>query len=79
MKTFQPIPTDTTAAIKPEWLRVQQVPAIFGIGRSKLYELLAEGQIKSVSLRKRGQVSGTRLISYDSLAEYIESKVETTN
>ena len=72
-----PDTTDTTtAAPKPEWLRVHQVPAIFGIGKSKLYELLAEGAIKSVSLRKRGQMSGTRLISYDSLAEFIESQVD---
>jgi predicted DNA-binding transcriptional regulator AlpA len=68
-----PIPTDKT--LKPEWLRVNQVTHVFGIGRSKLYELLAEGVIKSASLRKRGQTSGTRLVSYDSCAAYIESQV----
>lgn len=62
-------------AIKPEWLRIPQATQVFGIGRSKLYELISEGKIKSVSLRKRGQTSGTRLISYDSLAAYIESQV----
>ena len=85
-KAFTPLtsdvathPAEIPAAIKPEWLRVHHVPAIFGIGRSKLYELIAEGRIKSASLRKRGQMNGTRLISYDSLAEYIESQVEDTN
>lgn len=72
-------PAEIPAAIKPEWLRVHHVPPFFGIGRSKLYELIAEGKIKSASLRKRGQVNGTRLINYDSLAEYIESQVEDTN
>jgi excisionase family DNA binding protein len=62
--------------LKPEWLRIPQVSLVFGIGRSKIYELIAEGKIKSVSLRKRGQTSGTRLISYDSLSDYIESQVK---
>lgn len=73
MNTTLPTPTDKS--LKPEWLRVNQVTHVFGIGRSKLYELLAEGVIKSASLRKRGQVSGTRLVSYDSCAAYIESQV----
>jgi hypothetical protein len=58
---------------RPEWLRPKDVPKYFGIGRSKTYELLATGKVKSVSLRKRGQKHGTRLISYDSLAAYLES------
>lgn len=58
---------------RPEWLRPKDIPKFFGIGRSKIYELIAAGKVKSVSLRKRGQKHGTRLISYDSLAAYLES------
>ena len=58
---------------RPEWLRPKQVPHYFGVGRSKLYELIAEGKIKTVSMRTRGAKHGTRLISYDSLANYLES------
>jgi hypothetical protein len=61
---------------RPEWLRPKDVPKHFGIGRSKAYELIADGAVKSVSLRKRGQKHGTRLISYDSLAAYLESLAE---
>lgn len=61
---------------RPEWLRPNAVPHFFGIGRTKVYELLAEGKIKSVSLRERGQKHGTRLISYDSVAEYLNSLAE---
>lgn len=61
---------------RPEWLRPKDVPSHFGIGRSKAYEILATGKVKSVSLRKRGQKHGTRLISYDSLAAYLESLAE---
>jgi hypothetical protein len=58
---------------RPEWLRPKHIPKYFGIGRSKAYELIADGKIKSVSLRQRGQKHGTRLVSYDSLANYLES------
>lgn len=63
-------------APRPEWLRPKDIPKFFGIGRTKVYELLATGKVKSVSLRNRGQKHGTRLISYDSLAAYLESLAE---
>lgn len=58
---------------KPEWIRPKDVPKYFGIGRTQLYSILAENKIKSVSMRKRGQRHGTRLISYDSLSVWLES------
>lgn len=61
---------------RPEWLRPNQIPIYFGIGRSKAYELIADGKVKSVSLRKRGQKHGTRLVSFDSIAAYLESLAE---
>lgn len=59
--------------LKPEWIRPKDVPKYFGLGRSTTYALLAEGKVKSVSMRKRGQRHATRLISYDSLRNYLES------
>lgn len=64
------------SASRPEWLRPKDIPKYFGIGRSKSYELIASGKVKSVSLRKRGQKHGTRLVSYDSLAAYLETLAE---
>lgn len=58
---------------RPEWLRPRQVPHYFGIGRSKLYELIFEGKIRTVSMRERGAKHGTRLVSYDSLSSYLDS------
>ena len=58
---------------RPEWLRPKDIPKFFGIGRSKTYEVITDGKVKSISLRKRGQKHGTRLVSYDSLANYLES------
>jgi len=59
-------------SIKPEWVRVPEAVRLFGIGRSRIYELISAGTIKSTALRKRGATRGIRLISYDSLASYIE-------
>jgi len=47
-----------------------------GIGRSSLYELIREGKIKSVSIRKRNAIRGIRLISADSLNQFLESFVK---
>ena len=70
--------SQATKPDRPEWLRPKQVPHYFGVGRSKLYELIAEGKIKSVSMRTRGAKHGTRLISYDSLSAYLEDLATNT-
>lgn len=62
--------------IRPEWIRPDDVRPYFGIGRTLLYQLIAEGKVKTASFRKRGQKHATRLISYDSMAAYIESLAE---
>ena len=59
--------------IKPEWLRLPDAVRVSGVGRSTLYNLITSGAIKSVALRKRGCQRGIRLISADSLRDYIES------
>ena len=60
---------------KPVWLRLSQATRLFGIGRSLLYELIAEEKIRSrVFKRRRDSQRGIRLVSYDSLAELIEKE-----
>jgi hypothetical protein len=39
-----------------------------------LYNLLNRGLVKSVSLKERGQIKGTRLVSFHSLKAFLESK-----
>lgn len=58
--------------LKPEWLRVPQAVELFPFCRSELYKLIAEQKIRSTCLRKRGALRGIRIISYDSLAAYVE-------
>ena len=65
----------TTAPVQPgvEWLRPADVRPRYGIGKSLLYELIAQGDVKSVCLRRQGKATGMRLVSAASLNAYIES------
>lgn len=56
---------------------------ITGLTRSKLYDLISPSEdngfkppVKSVSLRKPGQIKGTRLIVLQSLLDYLYGEVE---
>ena len=51
----------------------------FGLRRSLLYELDADGLIKGVSLRRRGAARGKRLWSIDSIRAYLASQMERAN
>src|SRR6516165_9070829 len=60
----------------PEWLRVPEAVRRFGLGRSTLYELIRNREIKTALIRKRGNTTGRRLISTDSLRAFVERFVE---
>jgi hypothetical protein len=67
---------DTHAGIvnlEPRWLKVNAAVSYSGISRAVLYRILAEGKIRSSSLRSRGALRGIRLIDKASLDAYIES------
>jgi hypothetical protein len=58
---------------KAVWLRIPGAVRTRGIGRSTLYQLIAEGKIKSRLIKaRRDSIRGIRLISADSLDEFIE-------
>ena len=69
-------PTHTSAAITSNpsaWLRVPDVVAIYRIGRTTVFSLIRSGIIRSVSLKKKGNIRGIRLISRASFDEYLEA------
>jgi hypothetical protein len=43
----------------------------FGLSSGWYYKAAAAGEIKTVAIRQRGAARGVRLISYDSVLEYI--------
>lgn len=60
------------------WGRVPDAIEEFALSRTKLHQLIAAGKIVSVSMREPGQRKATRLICLNSLGEYIESFIPTT-
>ncbi len=84
-------PTAVSAATRPipEFIRLpkpgQQCPWT-GLSRSKMNELVLpcatngwNPPVKSVSLRKRGSVRGTRLVAYESLISFLKNKLNHSN
>jgi hypothetical protein len=61
---------------RPEWIRVDAAIKLFGLSRTKLYELIAERRIKSFCLRERNKIKGVRLISFDSLNQFLENEAK---
>jgi|SRR5437660_597303 len=61
---------------RPEWVRVDAAVKLFGISRAKLYEMIADRKIKSFCLRERNKIKGIRLISFDSLSEFLENEAQ---
>lgn len=57
---------------QPEFGRCRDCTQLFGLKRGTLYNLLADGRIRGVLLRVRGQKSGVRLFDLASVREYIE-------
>jgi hypothetical protein len=77
----RPLPAKATELLDdrvhglPIWIRSPKNGTEYygGLSRAKLYELNAEGKIRSVSIRKPGQVKGTRLFNLKSILDFIES------
>src|SRR5512132_1262084 len=62
--------------IEPEFVDCKGLEAGWGIKRSLAYQLLADGAIKGVSLRRRGQLRGKGLFSVDSVRKFLRSQRE---
>ena len=73
--TVEPIAAATVQ--DAEFLDCVGVREKFGIKRSLLYELaLKDRKIKSVSLRRRGQVRGKRLFDVASIRKFLREQME---
>jgi hypothetical protein len=59
----------------PEFVDCPGLQARFGIKRSLAYALLADGAIRGVSLRRRGQVRGKRLFDVASVRAFLASQM----
>jgi predicted site-specific integrase-resolvase len=65
--------SDQLTTAQAEWLRITQACHLASISRSALYEWLKSGKVKSISLRKKGNSRGSRLVNAESLREFLNS------
>ena len=63
----------TEGAVLPEFGRWQDVQRQFGIKRGTLYRLIADGKIRSITLREPGRKFGCRLIHLQSVREHLHA------
>jgi hypothetical protein len=54
-----------------KFLKPVQVPKVYPISRARLYQVLADGSIKSILLRQKHSIRGSRLISVASIEAYL--------
>jgi hypothetical protein len=73
--TSVPLPHQAAAITinPPEWLRVKDAVAIYRIGRTTVFSLIRTGIIRSVSLKKKGNIRGLRLISKTDFDQHLAS------
>jgi hypothetical protein len=76
---FTTAPLRASTNISPEFIEPSMMKAMFGIGRTSTYQLINEGAIRSALIRRRGRVSGKRLIEVESVRSYLRRCVEESN
>lgn len=65
--------------IQPRWLRIPAAVKYGGISRSRLYQELARGTIRSASLRGKHQTRGARIVDRLSLDAFLEAHICDTH
>ena len=80
-----PVVVAATHNCRPEFIRlpIKGLCPFTGLSRSKIYTLILPHEdndfrppVRSVSLRKTGQLKGTRLVVLESLLAYLRDEVE---
>lgn len=58
--------------LNPRWLRIPAAVKYSGLSRSKLYELLSEGRLKSICVKAhKGAERGIRLLDKESIDSFM--------
>jgi hypothetical protein len=64
---------EETPPLTREWCRIPVAVQLFGIPRSRLFELIRDRSIRSASLTHPGKRRGLRLLHIPSILSYIEA------
>ena len=83
LENFSGKVTDKTIApvrgpshLNPEFVDCKGLETGWGIKRSLAYQLLHDGKIRGVSLRRRGAVRGKGLFSVDSIRAFLREQMK---
>jgi hypothetical protein len=71
--------TQLPPGFRPEFIRLPKTATLCpwsGLSRSKMWDVLVQGHVKTVCLRRKGAAKGTRLVHLESLMSYLNSLVE---
>lgn len=60
---------------KPEFIRLKDAIRYSGLSRSFLYDRFNAGDIKSFVIRQRGAAKGVRMVSVDSIDQYLRAEM----
>ena len=74
--TTRPVVAGNCTDVAPEFGRWQDVQRIYGIKRGTLYNLMAEGRVRSIILRRKGNIHGCRLFHLRSISDYLYKLME---
>lgn len=77
--TTKPVVSGNCNDVMPEFGRWQDVQRLFGIKRGMLYLLVEGSEVKSVSLRRKGNQKGCRLFYLQSISEYLHKLMNEQN
>jgi len=69
-------PSRGASYLNPEFVDCKGLESDWGIKRSLAYQLLADGKIRGVSLRRRGRSRGKKLFSVDSIRAFLREQME---
>jgi predicted DNA-binding transcriptional regulator AlpA len=69
------VSTEVTA-LPIRWLRIPDAIRYSGLSRSLLYQLIADGSLRSICIRRRGSLRGARVLSAESIDEFLERHVD---
>jgi hypothetical protein len=73
-RTFTTQPVAASWGVDPEFVDLRGLEARFAIRRSSAYTLISEGAIRSIVLRRRGQIKGRRLVDVASVRIFLASQ-----
>jgi len=75
--TFTDRPIETRGGFSgPEFLDHKGVRANFGLSRAHVYQLIRQGQIRSVCIRRQGATRGRRLFECQSIRDFLNKNLD---